>query len=115
IHEADLAVACVDAFGAPPGSERDIGGPDALSRREIAAHALRAVGREAKQLRVPVSVLRNTRRLLRPLNPRVGDLMTFIAAILVADFVAPPYGTRHIADYFAERAVEAGWRAESAD
>jgi len=106
IHEADLAAACVDAFDAPPGWERDIGGPDALTRREIAMHALRAVGREARQIRVPVAFLRNAGRLFRPLNPRVGDLMTFIAEILVEDFVAPPYGTRRIADYFAERAAE---------
>jgi uncharacterized protein YbjT (DUF2867 family) len=109
IHEADLAVACVEAFDAPCGWEQDIGGPDALTRREIAAHALRAVGREARQVRVPVGVLRNAGRLLKPLNPRVGDLMTFIAEILVEDFVAPRYGTRRIADYFSERARELGW------
>jgi len=33
-------------------------------------------------------------------------LDTFIADILVEDFVAPCYGTHHIGDYFRERAVE---------
>jgi hypothetical protein len=39
-----------------------------------------------------------------PVNPRVGHLFIFIADILVDDFVAPPYGTRRITDYFRERA-----------
>ena len=106
IHEADLAEVCVDAFDRPAGWEQDVGGPDALTRREIAKIALAAVGREARTLRVPVSVLRNGGRALRLFCPRAGNLMTFIADILIEDFVAPAYGTRHIADYFAQRAGE---------
>lgn len=106
IHEADLALACVDAFDRPSGYEADIGGPDALTRREIAALAWRAIGREARAVRVPVTVLRTAGLLFYPFNPRVGSLMTFISHILVEDFVAPLYGTRHISDYFAERAAE---------
>jgi uncharacterized protein YbjT (DUF2867 family) len=106
IHEVDLARACVEAFDAPPGTELDLGGPDPLTRSEIAQLALQAVGKEGKHLRVPVSVLRAAGLALRPFNPRVGHLFTFIADILVEDFVAPCYGTHHIADYFRERAVE---------
>lgn len=106
IHEADLAQACIEAFDAPAGYEADIGGPDPLTRREIAMLALQAVGREAKQVRVPVGVLRAAGKAFMPFNPRVGHLFTFIAEILIDDFVAPCYGTRHIADYFQERAAE---------
>jgi uncharacterized protein YbjT (DUF2867 family) len=106
IHEADLAHACVEAFRWPAGSERDIGGPDALTRREIAQLAWQALGKEARAVRVPVHALRAAGRLFRPFNPRVGHLFTFIAEILVEDFVAPCYGTRRIADYFAEKANE---------
>jgi uncharacterized protein YbjT (DUF2867 family) len=105
IHEADLAALCVDAFHVPQGWERDVGGPDALTRREIAQLAWMAVGKEGRTVRVPVGVLRAAGRLLRPLNPRVGHLMTFIAEILVEDFVAPPFGVHRISDYFAERAA----------
>ena len=104
IHESDLAEVCVNAFDSPAGWEQDVGGPDPLPRHEIALHALRAVGREAKQVRVPVSVLRAYGRLIHPFNPRVGSLMTFISHILVEDFVAPAHGTRRIADHFQERA-----------
>jgi uncharacterized protein YbjT (DUF2867 family) len=102
IHEADLAELCVAAFDSPPGWEQDVGGPDALPRHEIARLALAAAGREARAVRVPVGVLRTAGRLLLPLNPRVGSLMTFIADILVDDFVAPAHGTRRIGDYFRE-------------
>jgi uncharacterized protein YbjT (DUF2867 family) len=105
IHEADLAAACVEAFDAPAGYEADIGGPDALQRREIAALAWAAVGRKARAVRVPVAALKLGGLAFRPFYPRVGHLMSFIADILVEDFVAPAYGTRRIADYFAERAA----------
>lgn len=106
IHEDDLAVLCADAFERPSGWEQDCGGPDVLPRREIARLALQAVGRAGREVRVPVSVLRNAGRLIYPANPRVGSLMMFIAEILAEDFVAPTFGTRHIGDYFAERAAE---------
>ena len=112
IHEADLATLCVDAFEQPNGWEQDAGGPDVLPRREIARLAWEALGgpkhgrAEARAIPVPVGVLRNAGRLMLPFNPRVGNLFIFIADILVDDFVAPCFGTRHIADYFRERAAE---------
>ncbi len=110
IHEADLALACVDAFDAHPGYEADLGGPDAMTRREIAACAWEAIGRKGRAVRVPVGVLKAAGYGFRVVSPRVGHLMTFIADILVEDFVAPAYGTRHIRSYFQERyaAMRAG-------
>jgi len=114
IHEADLATFCVDAlFDPDPAMELDVGGPDALTRREIAMLAARAVNRKPHIVKVPVGALRAAGAAARPFYPRVGELMTFIADILVEDFVAPPYGQRHIADYFEERGRELG-RAPSA-
>lgn len=107
IHEADLAEFCVNALFDPShAQELDIGGPDVLSRREIAQLAASAAGKEARIVKVPVSVLRGAGLLFRPFYPRVGHLMTFIADILVDDFAAPCYGRRRIADYFQERAAE---------
>ncbi len=106
IHEIDLARFCVEAFDQPSGYEADVGGPDALERREIARLALASIGKEDKHVRVPVSLLALAGRLYRPFNPRVGHLFTFIARILVEDFVAPPYGTHRIEDYFNRKAAE---------
>ncbi|MFN3652123.1 MAG: SDR family oxidoreductase [Armatimonadota bacterium] len=106
IHEEDLAVVCADAFDWPSGTEKDVGGPDALTRREIAQLAVTALRKKALTVNVPVGLLALGGRLVRPLNPRVGHLFTFIAKILVDDFVAPAYGRHHIADYFEQRARE---------
>lgn len=108
IHEADLAELCVDAFDQPNGWEADVGGPDALTRKEIAQLAWKAIGKEARAVKVPVSVLRSAGLLMRPFYPRVGHLFTFIADILIDDFVAPCHGKHHIADYFQERYSEMG-------
>lgn len=103
IHEADLAHACAGAFHEPSGYEADLGGPDALTRKEIAQYAWEALGKQARAVRVPVAALKLGGLAFRPFYPRVGHLMSFIADILVEDFVAPAYGTRHIRDYFQER------------
>ena len=103
IHEADLAELCVDAFEKPAGWEADVGGPDALTRKEIARLAWQAIGKQERAVKVPVSVLRTAGVLMRPFSPRVGHLFSFIADILIDDFVAPCHGKRRIADYFRER------------
>lgn len=106
IHEADLAELCVDAFEQPFGWEADVGGPDALTRKEIAQLAWDAIGKDGRAMRVPVSVLRGAGVLMRPFYPRVGHLFSFIADILIEDFVAPCHGRRHIGDYFRQRHAE---------
>jgi uncharacterized protein YbjT (DUF2867 family) len=88
IHEEDLANMCVEALNEPP-VERDVGGPEALTRRRIAEIVLE--GRKFR--RVPVSVLRAASLLLRPINPRVSDLYGFISEILKEDVLAPCCGT----------------------
>ena len=106
IHDTDLAEFCVDAlFG--DIHEQDVGGPEALTRRQIAELAYDAIGKTLKTRRVPVSVLRGAGLLMRPFCPRAGHLFTFIADILVQDVVAPCYGTRTIGEFFRERARSA--------
>ncbi len=103
IHDADLAEFCVDALMGDK-RELDVGGPEPLTRREIAEQAYSAIGKTLKTRRVPVSVLSGAGLALRPLCPRVGHLFTFIAKILVQDVVAPCYGERTIGKFFQESA-----------
>jgi uncharacterized protein YbjT (DUF2867 family) len=103
IHEADLAPICADALY-DAIRERDVGGPEPLTRREIAELAYRAMGKTAHARRVPVTMLQTAGLLMRPFSPRVGHLFTFIAKILVQDVVAPCHGTRTIGEFFQERA-----------
>jgi uncharacterized protein YbjT (DUF2867 family) len=88
IHETDLAKLCVDAIE-EPSVERDVGGPEALTRREIAEVVL--AGRPFH--RVPVKLLQLASLALRHINPRVSDLYGFIAEILQEDVLAPASGT----------------------
>ena len=103
IHEADLAEICADALY-DNIRERDVGGPEALTRRQIAELAYGAIGKVVKTRRVPVQVLQAAGLLMRPVSPRVGHLFTFISEILVRDVVAPAYGTRTIGEFFRESA-----------
>lgn len=107
IHEADLALLCADALY-DGVRERSVGGPEPLTRRQIAELAYSAIGKSAHTRRVPVAMLRAAGLLMRPISPRVGHLFTFISAILTRDVVAPCYGTRTIGDFFQERARRAG-------
>jgi len=83
----DLAAACVEA-SPPPGWGRTSAGPDVLSRKET-RYAWRPSERQARAVRVPVGALR-TAAADAPLQPaRREPLPTFIADILIDDFVAP--------------------------
>jgi len=107
IHEADLALICADALY-DGIRERDVGGPEPLTRRQIAELAYQSIGKDYRVRRVPVAMLRAAGLLMRPISPRVGHLFTFISAILVRDVVAPCYGTRTIGEFFRERARARG-------
>lgn len=98
IHESDLARLCVDALEAPPG-ERDVGGPEGLTRKQIAELVL--AGR--KYRRVPSNALRMGSLALKFINPRVSNLYAFIAEILEEDVLAPLCGSITMADYCRER------------
>jgi uncharacterized protein YbjT (DUF2867 family) len=103
IHESDLAVVCADALF-DDIQERDVGGPEPLTRKEIARLAYHAIGKADSARRVPVGVLALAGRALRPFNPRIAHLFTFIAKILVQDVVAPCHGTRTIGEFFQQKA-----------
>ena len=90
IHESDLAELCVKTlFDRRPRLEVDAGGPEILTRRQIAE--LSGGG-----LAVPVGLLRLAGVIHRLFNPRVADLMSFIADILSVDMIAPAHGHRRM-------------------
>jgi uncharacterized protein YbjT (DUF2867 family) len=100
IHDADLAVACVEALS-DKSAEKDIGGPEVLTRRDIAALAARAVGKQVWLLPLPAFVLRLAAVFMLPL-PRVSQLLSFYAHAMGNTLVAPKAGRRRLGEYFAE-------------
>jgi uncharacterized protein YbjT (DUF2867 family) len=106
IHEADLAVACLEAL---ERDERavDVGGPQIFTRREELELACVALGREPRIVRVPPRILRTGARLLSPVDARRAEVIRFLAAICTIDMVGPPSGQRQLGEYFAAAVAQA--------
>lgn len=104
IHDADLAAVCADAVLSDTDQEVAAGGPDILTRRQVAELAFKALGRPAKIVRAPAWAPAALGALMRPLAPRVGELMAFLGAVSREDFVAPVRGSRRLEAYYRELA-----------
>lgn len=115
IHPRDVAEAIVqELFSAAQDTAtlriRDVGGPDLLTRREMAEAAFRAVKRKPRIFSTPPAVMRGLGSCLGPFRPRTAELLRFYAAVSVEDCIAPVAGKRSLADYleaYAELAVAA--------
>jgi len=105
IHEADLADACLEMmFG--EDTERDIGGPEVLTRLRTTELAFEALGKPAKISDIPPTVFKIAGMLVRPINKRIHDLLDFGREVSLSEVVAPKYGSRKLADYYAELAKD---------
>jgi uncharacterized protein YbjT (DUF2867 family) len=109
IHRDDLAVAFVDAVEARE-PEIDVGGPEVLTRREIAELAIEAWGKEPKVSSLPLALAAYWSRL----SMFRGGHNKFVSAVNTAsantDLVAPETGGSLLTDYFAERV--ASWSVD---
>ncbi len=104
IHGADLAVRCVDAM-ASPGQEIDLGGPETLTWREIAALALQIQGKPVKITVIPASIMRLTVFLTRLVNRHAAELLAFFTTIATRDMVGPATGTITLGDHYRQLGV----------
>jgi uncharacterized protein YbjT (DUF2867 family) len=107
VHPVDVAEAVVAHLSGGP-TDLSVGGPDVLSRAELAEAAFTALGRRPRLIRIPAWIFRASGAMLRPLHPRLGDLLQFVAAVSVVDAVAPAVGKRRLGDYFAALCAPAG-------
>lgn len=108
IDDRDLAVVCVDALDGQD-ADQTIGGPEVRTRREIAELAFRALGKPVRIRTVPPSAVRLVAPLVRPVNPRISDFMSFAVELFTHDLIAPARGSRTLAQFFDE--VAPGLRA----
>jgi uncharacterized protein YbjT (DUF2867 family) len=99
IHEADVARACVEALTWNE-TDRTIGGPEILSRKETVELALAVARRRAKPFSMPPRLFRTLVKPLKLINPRIHALMDFGVAVTQVDVIAPPYGKRRLREYF---------------
>ncbi|HEY4057983.1 MAG TPA: SDR family oxidoreductase [Kofleriaceae bacterium] len=105
IHERDVAEAIVGALEPPVGAPRvvDIGGPETLTREELALQIYRSVGKKPRLIRIPRWFMAFGATMLRMLNRRNGDFLRFIVAASTHASIAPVVGTRRFSDYFSAR------------
>ena len=101
IHGADLAVTCVDALD----DERrgiDVGGPETLTWREVAAMAFQVRGKPVKITTVPRWFLARIISLTRVFSRHKAELMAFFTTMGTRDVVGPPTGTHTLDAHFRE-------------
>jgi uncharacterized protein YbjT (DUF2867 family) len=103
IADADLARVCVELLDGA-ASDRTVGGPDVLSRREIIELAFAAVERPAKIARVSPGLFRAAARMIGLFVPRLGELLPFVVHVSTRDVIVPIAGTHRLVDAFREAA-----------
>lgn len=103
IHETDLAEIVADALDS---HERitEVGGPEVLSRGDIARLAFAAVGTTPRFVPVPAGIARFNARVVGLLDKRLAEVVRFVAAIHEHDVVAPAHGFLRLGPYLEEAA-----------
>ncbi|TLU84337.1 MAG: SDR family oxidoreductase [Chlorobium sp.] len=104
IHGADLATVCVNAASEKEPREIAVGGPDIYSFREIMEMAFQACGKTPWITSLPLWLAEGGLIVTALFNRNLADLLSFAVEALKFDHVAPPYGTKHLKDFFAELA-----------
>ncbi len=113
VHPREVAEACVEALAQGDGVSVSVGGPEVISREEIARMAFEAVGKEPRVLHIPRPMLLASAALVRQFHPHLGEVLEFSTRAFTSEFVAPARGCRRLAEYFAERASEGSIRSGS--
>ncbi len=105
IHEADLAQVCLEAIESG-AQDLPCGGPEVLTRAQMNSLACAAVGKPDKSMKAPLWGLKMAAYCATPFQPRMGQLLEFVASLSENDLVAPVRGTRKIGDYFKEHVAQ---------
>jgi uncharacterized protein YbjT (DUF2867 family) len=104
IDERDLAEAVLRAVEAPGCTEVDIGGPETLSRRQIAEAAFSVLGLRPRFVTMPAWAMRIVGLIYGLFNRRMGEFLDFLQLVATHSCVAPTPGKRRLRDHFTERA-----------
>lgn len=100
IHPADVAALCVRLLDSRENGDLAAGGPEVLTRDEIVTLAFRAWGRAPRILHLPAPPLSRAASMIRPIHPRIGELLEFGVRVFANDCVAPRAGERRLGNYF---------------
>jgi len=102
IHGKDLAEVCVKAVD-DPRNEIQVGGPDIFTHNDILNLAFEVLGKKSKISKIPLWVSKLTVGFLRTFTSvKTYGPVEFFMTVLVADLVAPQYGSNHLRDFLME-------------
>lgn len=99
IHGADLAVSCADAV-LESKHEINVGGPEVMTWKQIATHALETLDQPIKITRVPLWVMKFTQSATRIFSPHKAGLLAFFITMSTEDMVGETSGTRSLKAHF---------------
>lgn len=103
IHEADVAVACVEAV-TRDAPDLIVGGPEVFTRRETVELAFAALGRQPSLMTLSPGFFSLVISPLKLINRRIHALMDFGIAATQQDLVAPAFGEHRLRDYYEQAA-----------
>jgi uncharacterized protein YbjT (DUF2867 family) len=116
IHGADLAVRCADLLELEQRQlEIEVGGPETMTWREVAALALRVAGRAQKITAVPLWCMAVVIFATRLFNRHQAELIAFFTAMATRDVVAPATGSHTLEAHFRQRMKSAGASCSTTD
>ena len=98
VHQADVAGRLLEHLDFGP-DELSVGGPETFTRLEIAELAFAVLGKRPRVFRIPALAFRLGAKVVGLKNPRLGELLEFVAAVSVTDCVAPSIGQLRLEDY----------------
>ncbi len=101
VHAADVAAVCVAAL-ADDATERDIGGPEEMTRLQVAQMIASRGDQSWRVMHVPSPWLRVARPFVTCGNARHRELMQFLLLVGEHDCLAPAVGTRKFGDYLEQ-------------
>ncbi|HWM88653.1 MAG TPA: NAD(P)H-binding protein [Kofleriaceae bacterium] len=105
VHAIDVAEACAGMLDSDT-TRLSIGGPDVMTRDQLVRLPFQVLDRVPRVAHVPRLAVLACAALMRPIHPRLAQLVDFAARVFTSDCVAPALGRRRIVDYFAELASE---------
>ena len=99
IDDAELADVCVETV-LSDAAEALAGGPEVLTRTEMAERAFEALGKPPKFRKAPLAMGKVMGVMMLPFHPRLAQLASFIACLSENDAVAPMRGKKTLGAYF---------------
>lgn len=103
VHQDDVAKMALKYLKEGP-EEVGIGGPEILTRKEIAQLAFQALQRKERLIHVPPPIFNLSQTIIKPFAPRISELIQFFTQVSTTDAIAPQVGLKCLKEYFSFKA-----------